>query len=98
VERHLQLARNVGASRSSYFLRAETMHGLYAYLEDNPSPRRKDPEFHTMSHGESFLELMVDRFREDGPWALDEPESALSFSGSLALAGIPTDLIAEGNS
>lgn len=98
MERHLQLARNVGASRNSYFLRAETMHGLYSYLEDNPSTRRKDPEFHTMSHGELFLELMVDRFREDGPWVLDEPGSALSFSGSLALVGILTDLIAEGNS
>ncbi|MCV9993681.1 AAA family ATPase [Paeniglutamicibacter sp. ZC-3] len=98
LERHLQLVRNVGASRRGYFLRAETMHGLYTYLEDNPSMRRKDPEFHTMSHGESFLELMVDRFRAGGLWVMDEPESALSFSGSLALVGILKDLIAEGNS
>lgn len=98
LERHLQLARNVGASRRGYFLRAETMHGFYTYLEENPSTRRSDPEFHTMSHGESFLELIVDRFREGGLWVLDEPESALSFSGSLALVGILKDLVAEGDS
>ncbi|MFL4475219.1 AAA family ATPase [Paeniglutamicibacter sp. MACA_103] len=98
LERHLQILRNIGASRRGYFLRAETMHGLYTYLEDNPSTRRKDPEFHTMSHGESFLELITDRFREGGLWVLDEPESALSFSGALALVGILKDLVAEGNS
>ena len=98
LERHLQLVRNIGASRRGYFLRAETMHGLYTYLEDNPTLRRKDPQFHTMSHGESFLELIVDRFREGRLWVLAEPESALSFSGSLALVGILKDLVAEGNS
>ena len=34
----------------SYFLRADTMHGLYSYLEDNPGRRRE--RFHEMSHGE----------------------------------------------
>jgi predicted ATPase len=98
LEEHLQLVRNVGASRRGYFLRAETMHGLYTYLEDHPSMRRQDLPFHTMSHGESFLELITDRFREGGLWVLDEPESALSFSGCLALLGILKDLVAEGNS
>ena len=49
-----------------------------------------------MSHGESFLELIVDRFREGGLWVLDEPESALSFSGCLALVGILKDLDGPG--
>ena len=98
LEKHLQLVRNIGASRRGYFLRAETMHGFYTYLEQNPTLRRKDPEFHTMSHGESFLELIEDRFREGGLWVLDEPESALSFSGCLALVGILKDLMAQGDS
>lgn len=51
-----------------------------------------------MSHGESFLELIIDRFKEGGLWVLDEPESALSFSGCLALVGVLKDLMAAGDS
>ncbi len=98
LEKHLQLVRNIGASRRGYFLRAETMHGFYTYLEENPTLRRVDPDFHTLSHGESFLELIVDRFHDGGLWVLDEPESALSFSGCLALVGILKDLMAQGDS
>lgn len=94
---HLQLIRNAGTSRRGYFLRAETMHGLYTYLEENPG-RNGDIPFHEMSHGESFLQLAVDRFRGPGLWVLDEPESALSFSGCLALLGVLKDLLADGRS
>lgn len=95
---HLQLVRNPGASKRGYFLRAETMHGFFTYLEKNPSMSKKDSEFHSMSHGESFLELAVDRFRGPGLWVLDEPESALSFGGCLALLGILKELLADGKS
>ncbi len=97
LEEHLQILRNPGASRRGYFLRAETMHGFYTYLEQNPG-MRPEPRFHEMSHGESFLELIIDRFKEGGLWVLDEPESALSFSGCLALVGILKDLMATGDS
>jgi predicted ATPase len=95
---HLQLVRNAGTSKRGYFLRAETMHSFYTYLEQNPSARPDEPRFHELSHGESFLELVVDRFRGNGLWVLDEPESALSFSGCLALIGILKDLVASGKS
>lgn len=96
---HLQLIRNVGTTRRGYFLRAETMHGFFTYLEKNPTTSlRGDVAFHDMSHGESFLELVVDRFRGAGLWVLDEPESALSFSGCLALAGMLKRLLADGKS
>jgi predicted ATPase len=80
----LRLTRGIGASRWGFFLRAETMHGFYSYLEDNPS-KRSEPVFHEMSHGESFLEVIADRFTSPGLYVLDEPESALSFTGSLSL-------------
>ena len=95
--KHLQLVRNAGASKRGYFLRAETMHGFYTYLEQNPGARA-EPRFHELSHGESFLELVVDRFRGPGLWVLDEPESALSFTGCLSLIGILKDLVASGDS
>ncbi|MHA7262224.1 AAA family ATPase [Arthrobacter sp. TMN-37] len=95
---HLQLIRNAGAARRGYFLRAETMHGFYSYLEANPSMSRTDLAFHEMSHGESFLQLVGDRFKGPGLWVLDEPESALSFSGCLALLGVLKAVIATGKS
>ena len=73
----LQLVRSVGTSRWAYFLRAETMHGLYTYLETTGSP---GPPLHEMSHGESFLEVLSRHFDEPGFYVLDEPEAALSFT------------------
>ena len=96
---HLSIARAPGGSRRGFFLRAETMHGFFTYLEQNPGPAgREEPVFHELSHGESFLELIVDRFQGRGLWVLDEPESALSFSGCLALLGALRQLLAEGGS
>lgn len=74
------------------------MHGFFSYLEDNPSMTRQDVMFHRMSHGESFLSLAADRFRGGGLWILDEPESALSFSGCLSLLGVLQGLLDDGGS
>lgn len=80
----LRLVRDPGASRRGYFLRAETMHAFYTYLEQNPGGRW-EPRFHEMSHGESFLGLVEDRMKKAGLYLLDEPESALSFTSCLGL-------------
>ena len=92
---HLQLVRNAGASKRGYFLRAETMHGVFTYLEQIGSP---GAAYHERSHGESFIEFAADRFRGAGLWILDEPESALSFSGCLALLGLLKSRLADGRS
>jgi predicted ATPase len=97
LHEHLTLVRNGGAGRFGYFLRAETMHGLYTYLEAHPKHPDAPPEpvFHELSHGESFLALIRDRFRRTGLWVLDEPESALSFSGCMALLAHLVDLLED---
>ncbi|WP_310962626.1 AAA family ATPase [Nocardioides terrisoli] len=94
LHRWLNLERSAGSARWGFFLRAETMHGWYTFLEQHAGPR--DPEFHRMSHGESFLELLRARFDSPGLYCLDEPEAALSFSGQIALAGVLHDLAARG--
>jgi predicted ATPase len=86
----IQLTRGAGSPRWGFFLRAETMHGYYTYLEQNPGGR--DPNFHELSHGEGFLEVLRSRFDSPGLYCLDEPESALSFSSSLALVGVLDEL------
>ncbi len=92
----LHLVRGVGSSRWGFFLRAETMHGWYSYLEDNPSwSPDPEPRFHEMSHGESFLKVLEWRFTGAGFFCLDEPEAALSFSSTLGLVAVLQRVVAE---
>jgi predicted ATPase len=93
--RALRLQRGIGASRWGFFLRAETMHGFYSYLEEHPGSSA-EPAFHELSHGESFLGVLENRFADPGFYVLDEPESALSFSGCLALVGLLHRIAADG--
>ena len=96
----LQLVRGIGASRWGFFLRAETMHGWYSYLESRHSevddPPNPDPAFHDMSHGESFLAVLRSRFTGKGFFCLDEPEAALSFSSTLGLIATLQRVVARG--
>ncbi|GAA1427262.1 AAA family ATPase [Microlunatus lacustris] len=80
----LQLVRGAGAPRWGFFLRAESMHGYYTYLEREAGGRAA---YHEMSHGESFLELIAQHLDNPGLYCLDEPEAALSFTSVLALVG-----------
>jgi len=90
----LRVTRSVGRRGHSYFLRAETMHGLYTYLEDLPdSP---DTDLHDRSHGEGFLEVLDRKFGGPGFYLMDEPEAALSFVSTLSLVARLNDLRAAG--
>lgn len=91
----LELERKAGGSRWGFFLRAETMHGFYTFLEQHPGGC--DPRFHEMSHGESFLQLLTSRFNTTGFYCLDEPEAALSFASTLAFIGALDDLARSGS-
>ena len=79
----LRVIRTPGGTGNAYFLRAETMHGLYTYLENLPdSP---DLDLHDRSHGEGFLTLLQRKFTRPGFYLMDEPESPLSFTSTLGL-------------
>jgi predicted ATPase len=73
----------------SYFLRADTMHTLYSYLEANPG-RRGPEQLHELSHGEGFLQILRTRVNQSGFYLMDEPDAPLSFtSHSPILAAVP---------
>jgi predicted ATPase len=91
----LVLDRGLFRPRWSYFLRADTMHGLYSYLEENPGKR---PEhFHQLSHGEGFLEILRTRVSQPGFYLMDEPDAPLSFTACLALVALLHDLAGSGS-
>jgi predicted ATPase len=94
LSRALRLQRGLGAGRWGFFLRAETMHGFYTYLEQNPGGG--EPAFHELSHGESFLAVIGRRFDSPGFYCLDEPEAALSFTSTLSLMHTLLTLAADG--
>ena len=95
LHRWITLERSPGASRWGFFLRAETMHGYFTRQEAYAADR--DPRFHEMSHGESFLEVLRTRFDSPGLYCLDEPEAALSFSAQIALVCTLNDHAAGGD-
>jgi predicted ATPase len=79
----------------SYFLRADTMHELYTYLENNPGRRQEN--FHELSHGEGFLAVLRTRVNQPGFYLMDEPDSPLSFTACLGLTALLHDLAEAGS-
>jgi predicted ATPase len=92
----LRVIRTPGRRVNAYFLRAETTHGLYTYLESLPGDN-PDRFLHEQSHGEGFLELLERKFRGHGFYLMDEPEAPLSFTSTLSLLTRLEDLRANGS-
>ena len=84
-----------GRSAWAYFLRADTMHSLYTYLEQNPGRSRE--AFHQLSHGQGFLEILRTRVNQRGFYLMDEPDAPLSFVSCLSLVALLSDLAAGGS-
>ena len=73
--------------RNSFFLRAETIFNL-ANTVERPTKEMHNVyqrNLHEQSHGESFLDIALNRLAPNGLYLLDEPEAALSLRGQLAL-------------
>jgi len=90
IGEHLWAERGPGYPSWAYFLRADTMHGMYTYLEDNPG--RRAERFHELSHGEGFLEILRTRVNQAGFYLMDEPDGPLSFVSCLALVALLHEL------
>ena len=82
----LVCAKYHGMIPDAWFLRAESLFNVATEIENldaDPSPGRRvidsygGRSLHEQSHGESFMALIKNRFRQ-GLYFLDEPEAALS--------------------
>jgi predicted ATPase len=102
--RYLRLVRSPGKPRTGFFLRAESFYNVATEVDrlatgggPNLHDRYGGRSLHERSHGESFLDLATHRFGPHGLYVLDEPESALSVPGCLALIARIHDLVAAGS-
>jgi predicted ATPase len=89
LHQYIKLIRGVKRPLDDFFLRAESMYNLATEVEELSDPLfiqgYGGKSLHAQSHGESFLALLVHRFRGKGLYLLDEPEAALSPQRQLSM-------------
>jgi len=94
----LTVERGIGwRSAWAYFLRADTMHSLYTYLEEHRGSRTPPERFHELSHGQGFLEILRTRVGKRGFYLMDEPDAPLSFVSCLSLVALLHELAEAGS-
>jgi predicted ATPase len=101
----LRLTWGVHKPRTGFFLRAESYYNVASEIERLDREGGGRPLLdsyggvspHERSHGESFIDLAVNRFGPEGLYLLDEPEAALSVRGCLALLSRMHELVAQGS-
>lgn len=81
----LRLARGTPKPTDGYFFRAESFFNVATYMDDvGYLGGYGGKSLHARSHGESFMAVLLDKFKGNGIYLLDEPEAALSPSRQLA--------------
>lgn len=93
----IRIMRGVHQPGDGFFLRAESFYNVATQIEelrlnlDGYGGR----SLHEQSHGESFLALVLNRFRGRGLYVLDEPEAALSPSRQITLLARIHELVKQ---
>jgi predicted ATPase len=95
LHERLELERAAIAPLNGFFLRAESVFNLATAVESSTMHDVFQRPLHEQSHGESFLDIAVNRLGPRGLYFFDEPEAALSVNGQLALLRRVHELVAE---
>jgi predicted ATPase len=95
LHRCLQLAKGFRQPSHTYFLRAESLFNVLSYMDEVGGSERHGAGLHRRSHGEAFMALMQN-FKPDGFYLLDEPEAALSPNRQLAALAVIDKLVKQG--
>jgi len=100
--KYITVVKSVRRPRDGFFLRAESFYNVATEIENLDSQSSRGPRvvdsyggksLHKMSHGESFITLMTNRFGGNGLYILDEPEAALSPVKQMAMLTIINELV-----
>ena len=80
-----------------FFLRAESFYNVATEIEKLGVWGYGPRSLHSCSHGESFIQLIQNRFTKNGLYILDEPEAALSPSRQMTLLCLINELAHQGS-
>lgn len=101
---NIRLSRGVGKPTDGYFFRAESFYNVASNIDELDSEPAAasllkeaygGKSLHDQSHGESFMSLVLNRFRGNGLYILDEPEAALSPSRQFTLLAQMNKLVKQ---
>jgi predicted ATPase len=103
LHRHLRLVKTPRRAQDGFFLRAESYFNVATEIERLDAGGGGPPivnsyggtSLHEMSHGQSFMALIDNRFRGHGFYVLDEPEAALSPNRQLAFLARLHELVLQ---
>ena len=103
LHRYLRVVRSTRKLEDGFFLRAESFYNLATNIDEHEQANPGilvyygGKSLHMQSHGESFFSLMQNRFKGNGLYLLDEPESALSSQKQIAMLVLMHDLVRKGS-
>ena len=100
--KYITITKSVRRPNDGFFLRAESFYNVATEIERLDSENSigspvinsyGGKSLHKMSHGESFITLMTNRFSGNGLYILDEPEAALSPLRQMAMLTVINELV-----
>ena len=100
--KYINVVKSINRPKDGFFLRAESFYNVASEIENLDSQGSMGrpiidsyggTSLHNMSHGESFITLMTNRFGGNGIYILDEPEAALSPIKQMAMLTIINELV-----
>jgi predicted ATPase len=90
--RALRLSFDVRTGKG-FFLRAESFFNVATYADQVGATAPFGGSLHARSHGETFLDVLQEKFKAAGLFLLDEPEAALSPQHQLAFLVLIHDIL-----
>jgi predicted ATPase len=98
LSEYITLWKGAAKPKDGFFLRAESFYNVASEIDNlGMAGSYGGRSLHEQSHGESFMSLLLNRFRGGGIYILDEPEAALSPSRQLAMLARMNDLVQDGS-
>jgi len=106
LHEYLRLIKGLRKPKDGFFLRAESFYNVASNIDELDREASFNPplvdsyggkSLHNQSHGESFMALLLERFRGNGLYILDEPEAALSPTRQMSFISRMHQLIADGS-
>lgn len=97
LHEYLFINKSYRQPKTKFFLRAESFYNVASEIDELEVNGYGNNSLHSCSHGESFIQLIQNRFTSNGLYILDEPEAALSPIRQMTLLCLINELVKEGS-